>query len=230
VTDKAAVKELDFEKLDDAARALAGELASAITQAVKTRGQALIAVSGGSTPRLVVEHRREMSLDWERVTITLTDERWVPPGHEDSNETLVRSRLLMGAVESSTFVPLYGGQATPELGKKACESRLRALPLPFDAVYLGLGTDGHFASLFPGGQTQDGKTLCLPIPCAGSRSARMSLSLPALLDARQLMLLYSGSDKHATYLQARKATDAAKIPLSHIFMQNKVPVTVFRAP
>ena len=222
--------ELAYNSLDEAAKAFAIELREIIDRAVLVRGRALIAVSGGNTPQLVFEHLSRFPINWNRVTITLTDERWVPLSHEDSNESLVRSCLMKNAAAESSFIPLYGGQKTPEAGQKACELRLKSLHLPFDAVYLGIGADGHTASLFPGGVIEDGSSLCLPVPSSESRVARMSLSLPTLLNTRRLMLLYSGAEKHAIYLQAKNADALQKVPISHIFGRSRAPVTVFRAP
>ena len=228
--DRIALKELEFDSLEEAAREFAGELGSIIESAIAERGRALIAVSGGNTPRLVFEHLSSLSIDWKRVTITLTDERWVAPSHKDSNELLVRSCLMRNAAETSSFVSLYGGEETPEAGQDACEMRLSDLRLPFDAVYIGIGVDGHIASLFPGAPVADGSRRCLSIPRSGSRVARMSLSLTALLNTRQLMLLYSGAEKHEIYLQAKNDDALPRAPIGHIFGQYCAPVAVFRAP
>lgn len=194
------------------------------------RGQALIAVSGGETPRLVFEYLSEMPIDWARVTITLTDERWVPASDGDSNEALLRSCLIDTAGKSCTFVPLYGGEMSPKLGHDKCEYRLRSLQLPFDAVYLGMGSDGHIASLFPGAPTSDGSNLCLAVSRSGSRVARMSLSLPTLLNTRHLMLLYSGAEKRETYLQVKNTGNFEKYPLGRILVQPHPRLVVFWAP
>jgi len=230
VLDSMELLELAYVSLEEAAKALAGELRSIIDNAVSVRGQALIAVSGGNTPRHVFKYLSQFSVDWKRVTITLTDERWVPSCHKDSNEALVRSYLLKDAAASSSFVPLYGEETTPQLGQEACESRLKSLRLPFDAVYLGMGTDGHVASLFSGEPIENGNSLCIPVPRSESREARMSLSLPMLLNTEHLMLLYSGAEKHETYLQAKSARCPEDTPISHLFARSHVPVTVFRAP
>lgn len=229
VADPMALVELDYESLNEAAREFASALGSIIDKAISARGRALVAVSGGNTPRRVFKHLAQYPIDWKRVTITLTDERWVAASDNDSNELLVRSCLMEGAAASSSFVPLYGGEKTPAAGQAACELRLKSLCLPFDAVYLGIGADGHMASLFPGAPVANGNSLCLPVPSSKSRVARMSMSLPALLNTRHLMLLYSGAEKHDIYLQAKNVAALHKVPISHIFAQPKTPVTVFRA-
>jgi 6-phosphogluconolactonase len=230
VSDAMSVIENAYDSLEEAARALAAALRDCIDNAVSARGRALIAVSGGNTPRFVFEHLSKNSIDWKRVTMTLTDERWVPSSHEDSNEALVQTCLMNGAAESATFVPLYGEERSPELGLEACEQRLQNLPGPLDAAYLGMGPDGHFASLFPGEPLEDGNRLCLAIPATKMRAARMSLSLPMLIDAKHLMLLYSGAEKHETYMQAKAGGGSDDIPLSHLIARARSPLTVFRGP
>jgi 6-phosphogluconolactonase len=99
-------EERHFPSLPDAAHALAGELALTLDHATSARGRALLAVSGGHTPQPVFERLRQLEVDWGRVTLTLTDERWVPPNHPDSNENLVRSWLLRGPA-AAAFIPLF---------------------------------------------------------------------------------------------------------------------------
>ncbi len=227
---KKLLDEREFETIESAARQVAEELASVLQRALATRGQAVIAVSGGQTPRLVYAHLCHLAVDWGRVTVTLTDERWVPPCDSQSNEWLVRSYLTVDRDSTYTFVPLFGGEDTPEAGQKACETRLESLAMPFDAVYLGMGSDGHIASLFPSEVTIDCRDqLCVPVPSSGSRVSRISLTVPALLRSRQLFLLFSGADKQSAYSRAKMQGDVHDVPLRAILQQDKVPVTVFWA-
>lgn len=225
------VKERTFATVDAAARALADDLAEALRQAISARDRALLAVSGGRTPRHVFDCLRQLDVDWPRVTVTLTDERWVPADHPDSNEGLVRSFLLRGPAAAARFVPLYGGEVSPEAGQPACEARLAALARPFDAVYLGLGGDGHFASLFPGEPALDVRDrICVAVPGTETRQPRMTLTASAILDAREVFLMFSGADKHALYAEARKAGPYQHIPLRLVLGQERTPVSVLRAP
>ncbi len=226
-----AIEERSFPATEAAARALAGELAAALSEAISARGRALLAVSGGRTPKQVFERLRQSELDWSRVTLTLTDERWVPADHPESNERLVRDHLLQGAAKSAAFIPLFGGEDSPEAGQPACEARLKALALPFDAVYLGMGGDGHFASLFPGDpavEAREGR--CVAVAATETRLPRMSLTAPAILNARKVFLLFSGADKHAAYTGARKTGSYRDIPLRLILSQTPTPVSVLMTP
>jgi len=226
-----SIAERRFASFPDAAHALAGELALALGRAISARGRALLAVSGGRTPQQVFERLRQLEVDWGGVTLTLTDERWVPPDHPDSNERLVRTCLLRGPAAGAAFVPLFGGEESPEAGQPGCEARLRTLALPFTAVYLGMGPDGHFASLFPGDPAIDARdTLCVAVPGTGSRLPRMSLTASTLLNSEKVFLLFAGKDKEATYAEAKKAGSCKALPLRLLLSQTQTPVLVLMAP
>jgi len=220
--------EKKFATIEDAASALAVDLKNNLNEAISARGHSLLAVSGGNTPKKVFEYLRKQKLDWNNVIITLTDERWVPNDHIESNEQLVRSYLLKYLPEGTSFVPLYGGQETLEVDVKLFESRLKNLPLPFDAVYLSMGVDGHFASLFPGDKTFDiYDSHCIAVPGTNTRLARISLTVSTILNARKIYLLFSGKDKLSMYLKARTPGLYDEIPLRIVLSQNKIPVMVY---
>jgi 6-phosphogluconolactonase len=220
--------EKKFTTLEDAASALAIDIAENINEGISARGHSLLAVSGGNTPKKVFNYLRKQKVDWNKVTITLTDERWVPNDHPESNEQLVMSHLLNYLSNDISFVPLYGGQATLKDDIKSCESRLEKLSLPFDAVYLGMGPDGHFASLFPGDETLDNSnSLCVAVEGTNSRLARISLTASAILNARKIYLLFSGEDKLSIYRKARIPGSHYEIPIRFVLSQNEVPVMVY---
>lgn len=225
------VPEQSFETLDDAAAALACALERVATDAIEARGEALIAVSGGRTPASVFDRLARRDIDWSRVTVTLTDERWVAEDDAHSNAALVRRHLLVGPAAAARFVPLYGGEPDPHAGHDACEARLRALPLPLDAAYLGMGEDGHIASLFPGRDDFISDTgHCVPVPASADRSARMSLTASTLLAARSVFLLFSGRAKHHCYRDARQPGPAADLPVRLLFELPQARLKVLHAP
>ena len=223
--------EQDYADVLLAAQALADKLADVLRDAIENRGKALIAVSGGRTPQHVFNHLKQQDVDWSRVTVSLTDERWVPVNHPDSNESLVRQHLLTGPASAATFAPLFGGEATPMAGQNACEDRLNKQSLPFDAVYLGMGGDGHFASLFPHTESLHVATgNCTPVPEIETRSARMSLTLPTILAARHIFLLFSGAEKHQKYQEAQELGSTDALPLRLLLNQTQKSIHVLTAP
>jgi 6-phosphogluconolactonase len=225
------IKETKFASMEAAAVELSEGLAATLTEAVDSTGQAYVAVSGGRTPELVFRHLRKKDLDWSRVTVTLTDERWVPVSDTRSNERLVRSQLLQGRASAATFIPLYGGESDPEEGQAACDERLMAVDRPLDAVYLGIGSDGHFASLFPGDPAVDVREgTCVAVVENGERVGRMSLSVTSILAAKRLFLLFTGSIKHAVYEKAKKPGSYRDLPLRVLLRQARTPVEVLSAP
>lgn len=221
----------NFPDVESAAEALAQRLALTLNDAITKRGRASIAVSGGRTPRLVFQNLQHQNVSWDRVMITLTDERWVPPDHPESNERLVRTHLLAGHAKAATFVPMYGGESTPKSGRAACEDRLSSLGHRIDAVYLGMGIDGHIASLFPGHEAVNTRNgLCVPVSAPGIRPPRMSLTAGAIMGSRSVFLLFAGAEKHATYQRALQEGPCRDIPLRIIYGETEAPVEVLAAP
>ena len=125
----------------------------ALSAGISERGQALFAVPGGRTPAAFLSHLSRASLPWDRIVVTLTDERWVGTDNPDSNEAMVRRHLLVGPAAKMRLVSLYSAAPTPEAGLNDVDRSLSTYADPFDLVVLGMGDDGHIASLFPGEDT-----------------------------------------------------------------------------
>ena len=228
------VREHRYADCTTLAAALARSVAGDLRRAIAERGQALLAVSGGTTPRKFLSTLAEQELDWQRVTITLADERWVPPTNPRSNERLARETLLVGRAAAATFVPLYADAPDPESGLAQVAARIDALPLPFAAVVLGLGNDGHCASLFPDGDrfaqatdaSSSARVLPMRSPTAGE--PRITLTLSALIAARALYLQIEGADKQDTLARISVGTGAlASSPLRVILQAAPVPLDVY---
>lgn len=227
----------EFRGFADAAAmatALAASVAGTLEGALRRTGRASLVVSGGRTPEPLFARLGVRRLDWADVWITLADERWVPAGDPAGNEALVRSSLLVGPAAAARFVPLYTGDATPDAGEAACARRLAAMPRPFDLVLLGMGDDGHTASLFPGSpdlrRALDGAGPCAAMGAPGPGPARMTLTLPTLLDARRIAILITGGAKRAVLDAALAPGPVEDMPVRAVLRQDRVPVEIFWAP
>jgi 6-phosphogluconolactonase len=216
------------------AKTFAGRIVDVLTEAIKARGKALLAVSGGTTPVHLFKMLSETELDWWQVTITLVDERFVPPTSSRSNEGLARRDLLRGKAAAANFVGLYYGAATVEEAAGKAEAALSSLPYPFDLVVLGMGPDGHTASFFPDDPDLarpldlSGKRIVLPIHAASAGEPRLTFSLPKLVEARHLALHIEGADKKQVLEKA--LGDGPRLPIRAVFDAAKKPVEIYWAP
>lgn len=231
-----AVEERLFPSPTQAAQALADAIAKALAAALHVRERASLVVSGGRSPRGFFLCLRDARLDWSRVWITLADERWLPDSDPHSNAGLVRQHLLQGAAAAAHFVPLWNGAATPAAALTDRTVALAALPRPFDAVVLGLGEDGHTASLFPGAAglaaalDPAGTALLAAIDPPTAPHPRLSLTVAALLDSRHIHVSIAGPAKRSVYEQARGGCQPLRLPMAAVLGQADVPVTVYISP
>ena len=225
-----------FENGAQMADTLANYVTDAINGGIAERGRASLVLSGGSTPVRLFQHLAQRPIAWADVTVTLTDERWVDETSDESNAAMLRRELLTGEAAAAAFISLKTGHATPEEGETACASRLAELPVPYDLVVLGMGTDGHTASLFPGDANlthaldPDTAQPCIAANPPGAAQARITLTLPSLLSCRRLVLLISGTEKRAVLESALKEGPVEEMPVRALLRQDAVPVDIFWAP
>ena len=210
-------------------------VANNLKEAVDTRGVATLVVSGGSTPLPFFKELASVDLDWENITIMLADERWVAPDHTDSNERFVKEQLMIGNASKAKFVGLKNGAETPEQGWAESESAMAAIQYPFDVVILGMGGDGHTASLFPATEglqqaiAKDCGQLTWPMNPSTVEQPRMSLTLDCLLDTRHLYLHITGDSKRLIFQQAA-STDPDVYPIAAVIKSAADRLRVFWAP
>jgi 6-phosphogluconolactonase len=227
---------LEFDSQPALITGITARIAHLLTAAVNKRGQASLAVSGGTTPVPMFETLSRIDLEWGKVVVSLVDERWVEVSEKDSNENLVRSHLLKNKAASAGFIGMKTAAVSASAGEKECAERLKHIPMPYDVVILGMGSDGHTASLFPRAEKlpaavdMDSGYICMAIAPQTASHERMTLTLPAILSSREIIVHISGAEKQKVYEQAISEGPPEEMPIRFILRQEKVPVTVFWAP
>ena len=225
-----------FADREELAAGLAAAVAERLRAGIAERGAALIAVSGGSTPKRFFDALSGVDLSWEKVTVTLVDERFVPPDDDRSNHRLVAMHLLMNAAGRAHFVPLYQKVADVDVAAALAAGKLDTLALPFDVTILGMGSDGHTASFFPNGDNLaaalDGRgvrsVVSMQAPDAGE--PRLTITLPHLLSSRLLALHIEGQSKWDTLEEARRPGAEADMPIRAVLDRASPPLAVYWAP
>lgn len=228
---------LQFREFTDrsAASAVASDLlAGALRGALEKSGEASLVVSGGVTPQECFLNLSRQALDWSRVTIVPSDERWVEPHNVSSNEHLIHTRLMLGPASAARLLSFYLEELEAEEAPEVITNGLNRLARPFACTLLGMGEDGHFASLFPDFEglvealDPENSKQCVVVKTADSPYLRISLTLSALLDSNAIVLLFFGEAKRRVF-EAAAAGDST-YPVAALLSQDKVPVTVIWAP
>ena len=219
-----------FPSPEALAEALAGDVAQALREALARRGQAFLAVSGGTTPKRFLQALSLQGLDWARVVVTLVDERFVAETSPRSNVALIRKSLLTNNAAAARFVPLFREARTVEEAAALASAELALLPWPLDAAILGMGTDGHTASFFPDADDlhvltdPECQAFVLPVHAASAGEPRLTLPLARLVDAGMLALHIEGQEKRKVLEEALQP-DGEK-PVSAVFAHADKPVPI----
>lgn len=214
---------------------LTARIVNDLKQAIEKKGQASIAVSGGKTPIPLFTLLSQQDLEWNRVYITLVDDRWVDDTDDASNEKLVMTYLLQNKAKFANFVGLKNSCDNPFDGAEVTEQILDKVPMPFDVLILGMGEDGHTASLFPGADN-----LKLGLDMHSNRKVigmtpltapldRITLTLPIILGSKNIYLHLIGESKIKVLEQAEKGTDVSQMPIRAVLQQDKANVVGFWA-
>ncbi len=223
----------NFSELSDA---LLEQWVTEIDKAAVAGLPACFALAGGSTPaplyrqldQILAGHKNN-SDDREHnppIKLVATDERWVSDSDSQSNEGLFKRCLPLSYGKQWQLVSLKNAASNPEVAAEAISARLqRELPLPFNGIVLGMGADGHIASLFPGAATRHDALACIAALHPQTRQSRMSLSLPRLLDTKNLWLVITGAEKRQLL-----ETAAGDLPISALLREARCTIEVFWCP
>lgn len=209
------------------AKGFADYVATTLTGVVDKKQKASLVVPGGNTPIHYLPVLAGCALSWEKITITLSDERWVDVNDKASNERLVRKHLLAHLPKSTSFVGLKTQHNTPSEAIDTIHRRLDCLPQPFSLTVLGLGEDGHIASLFPGMNPEIATPHhCVAVDQPIAPSLRISLSLTALANSQHIALVVVGKEKRQLLDHLCEHPDP-QVPLIWLLQHRKTPVVVF---
>ncbi len=225
-----------FESREQMVAGLKSKVETVLADAVRTRGQASWAVSGGSTPKPLFEAMQQSVLEWQHVDVALVDERWVPFDHVRSNEAFVAGSLMKGRAASACLVGMKTDHTHAHLAVAEVNSRYRSTAQPFDSVLLGMGPDGHTASLFPGADGlqeafEPGAPTCVALTAiksdvTGEEVERMSLSADAIAKSPHVALMITGEEKKAVLEEALGGDGGLPVARLH----DMKPFDVYWAP
>lgn len=223
-----------FATRGELASAFADVVAGRLAEAIAERGEALLAVSGGTTPANFFAALSEQPVEWEKVVVTLIDERFVPMASPRSNAALVRANLLRNKAANARFVPLYHEAESIEAAANMADANLRRLSWPLDVAVLGMGNDGHTASFFPdAGNLAEllnpaAENFVMPVHAQSAGEPRLSLSMARIVEARFLALHIEGAEKRESFDGAMGKSPPK--PIRTVIDASPRPVEVFWAP
>ncbi|MBM3109465.1 6-phosphogluconolactonase [Pseudomonas sp. P66] len=222
----------DFNNAAQLAEGLAKDVAGRLNAAIAANGQATLVVSGGRSPVAFFSALIQQPLDWSKVLVTLADERWVPVEHADSNAGLLKRHLLTGKAAKARFLNLYRAAGNLEAAALDADKALAELP-GIDVLVLGMGDDGHTASLFPNspnlaeGLDPQSSRRCLPMLAPSVPHQRLSMTRALLASAQFTALSVQGPGKLATLRAALQGADIAEMPI-RAFLQD--PLDIYWCP
>lgn len=222
----------EYDSAEEMADAVAGDIGFIVESAVDARNASLLAVPGGSTPRPILARLAKAKLPWKKVTVIPTDDRLVPVDSELSNIRMIAQALLPAGAR---VLPIATENPDHKLAGNAADARLEDLPWPPDLVWLGMGLDGHTASIFPGPDLQDALDAprtrravgVLPDPLPSEAPvARVTLSRAAILSARTILITVTGQEKRDLLEQAIADGHSSKLPIGRVLAEAEQPIDI----
>ena len=226
----------DYDSVEELADAVAGDVGFIIESALDARDAALVAVPGGSTPVPIFAKLTKAKMNWRKVTVIPTDDRLVPVEDDLSNaKLLARSFLPVGA----RVIPIATVNDDYRMAGNAADARLQDLSFPPDLVWLGMGKDGHTASIFAGPDLQDALDApkarravgVMPDPLPPEAPvARVTLTRSAILSARTILITITGQEKRDLLEQAIEDGHSSKLPIGRVLAEAEQPIDIHWCP
>jgi len=226
----------DYDSLDEMAEAVAGDIGFIVESALDARDACLLALPGGNTPKPIFAKLAAAKLPWKKVTIIPTDERLVPMQDERSNVRAIAQAFLAAGAR---VVPIAAEIADYRLAGNSADARLQDLPWPPDLCWLGMGEDGHTASIFAGPDLSDALeapkarravgVMPDPLP-AEAPVPRVTLTRAAILSARTILITITGQKKRALLEQAIADGQSSKLPIGRVLAEAEQPIDIHWCP
>lgn len=223
----------EFDSKEKLVDVLSKRIINDLAPAIETKGYATLVLSGGSTPKNLLTALSNINFGWEKVRVTLVDERWVDASNQNSNQKLVKDCLLQNYASKARFIPLKNNAITAKAAIVSLEIVLRGLSHELDVVVLGMGEDAHTASFFPHSSelefalnTHD---LCCASTAVQEPKERITLSRSFLLTAKNLILHIEGQAKKEVFQKAAKSDDMVNMPIVAMMQQKNPLLEVYYA-
>ena len=222
----------EYDSIDEMADAVAGDIGFIVESALDARGSALLALPGGKTPLPIFERLAEANLPWKKVTIIPTDERLVPLDSPLSNVRAIAGIFLKAGAR---VFPIGTDIADYRLAGNSADARLQDLQFPPDLVWLGMGEDGHTASIFAGPDLQDALDApkarraigVMPDPLPPEAPVpRVTLTRAAILSARTILITITGDAKRAMLEQAIADGQSSQVPIGRVLAEAEQPIDI----